>query len=82
MDKQDNQSHEEQQRILAIERYEDGEAPQSISSSLGRSKSWFYKWLERRRNGTTQWYVEHSRRPLGCPTGPPKRSKRLSSWCD
>ncbi len=66
MDEQKDKGQEEQQRIFALARYENGEAPQNIWSSLGRSKSWFYKWLKRRRSGDARWYAEQSRQPMGC----------------
>jgi len=31
----------------AIKRYETGETPKKIYQSLGKGKSWFFKWLKR-----------------------------------
>jgi hypothetical protein len=36
-----------QQRILAVERFLNGEKPESICASLSKSKAWLYKWIER-----------------------------------
>jgi transposase InsO family protein len=53
----DNEHEEERLRILAIERYETGEAAESIWISLGRSRRWFYKWLERSRSREEVWWT-------------------------
>jgi hypothetical protein len=34
-------------RILAVERFNNGESPGAICVSLGKSKSWLYKLIER-----------------------------------
>jgi len=57
---------EQKQRILATERYKNGEKPESICTSLGRSKVWLYKWIKRRTecNDNEGWSKDQSRRPL------------------
>jgi putative transposase len=50
------------ERVLAVERYRKGEPVEAICTSLRRSRSWFYKWLERAEQGQEEWYEEHSRR--------------------
>ena len=47
----------------AISRYEDGESPKQIYQSLGKSKRWFFKWLNRYKQGNDDWFQELSRRP-------------------
>jgi len=47
----------------AISRYEDGESPKQIYQSLGKSKKWFFKWLNRYKEGNENWWEELSRRP-------------------
>jgi len=37
----------EQERIHAVRRFRSGEKPETICSSLGRSRSWLYKWIQR-----------------------------------
>lgn len=54
---------EEQLRIKAIKRYLKGEASYSIYKDLNRSKSWFFKWLSRYKQGNHQWYKALSRVP-------------------
>ena len=36
-----------EERIIAIRRYVEGEAPSQIYTSLGRSPKWFFKWKRR-----------------------------------
>ena len=50
-------------RKQAISRYEDGESPKQIYQSLGKSKRWFFKWLNRYKEGNDDWWEELSRRP-------------------
>jgi putative transposase len=52
------------QRILAVKRFSDGESPGSICASLGKSKSWLYKWIERYLEHDDSWSENRSRRPL------------------
>lgn len=54
---------EEQLRIQAIARYVKGEKASNIYSDLGRSKSWFFKWFKRYREGGEPWYKTLSRAP-------------------
>ena len=54
---------EERLRIEAIKRYLSAEKPSSIYRSLGRSKSWFFKWFNRYQQRDRLWYKELSRAP-------------------
>jgi len=48
-------SKEEQRRVMAVQRFRNGEKPESICASLGRSKVWLYKWIKRReRHGNEE----------------------------
>ena len=53
-----------QHRILAIQRFRNSESPESICTSLGKSKSWLYKWIGRRLENDDSWSDSRSRRPL------------------
>lgn len=55
-------------RILAVKRFLNGEKPSSICVSLGRSRSWLYKWVNRYVDGDNSWSESQSRRPLSNPT--------------
>jgi len=77
MDKAKKQKEEEQRRILAVERLGNGEAPQAIWTSLGRSRAWFYKWVERGRRGEDGWFENVSRRPTECPRRTPREMEEI-----
>ena len=49
-------------RQLAVERAKDGEDHRAIWTSLRQSRSWFYKWLQRAREGGEDWFLD---RPPG-----------------
>jgi len=57
-----------QHRILAVERFKNGENPETICTSLGKSKSWLYKWIGRHLENDKSWNETRSRRPLSTPT--------------
>jgi len=52
-----------QQRILAVERFNNGESPESICTSLNKSRAWLYKWVSRYDDHNTSWSESRSRRP-------------------
>ena len=54
-------------RVLAVQRFKDGESPESICTSLGKSKFWLYKWVNRYIEGDSTWYEDRSCRPLVTP---------------
>ena len=54
-------------RALAVQRYKAGETPESICTSLGKSKFWLYKWVKRFDESDRLWLEDHSRRPLVTP---------------
>lgn len=51
-------------RILAVQRFRNGESPESICTSLGKSRFWLYKWVKRYDEGDVSWCDDRSRRPL------------------
>ncbi len=60
-----------QHRVLAVMRFKNGESPESICTSLGKSKSWLYKWIGRHLADNNAWSEAQSRRPLSTPTHTP-----------
>jgi putative transposase len=58
---------EEQIRQTAIDRFQKGESPKQIYSSLNRSKKWFFKWLKRYRSGEEFWFKDRCRAPKKSP---------------
>ncbi len=58
---------EEQGRIVAVNRYIEGERPSRIYETLEKSRKWFYKWINRYKNSTGRtkktWFKDESRVP-------------------
>lgn len=45
-----------QERIHAVRRFIAGEKPESICTSVGRSRSWLYKWASRYDQTDDPWW--------------------------
>ncbi|MEA3280948.1 MAG: helix-turn-helix domain-containing protein [Euryarchaeota archaeon] len=60
-------TEEEQKRINAVNRYQMGERPSKICESIGRSRVWLRKWIERYdnsdKNSKKDWFRDKSRAP-------------------
>jgi len=54
-------------REKAIKRYKNGEFPKDIYQSLGKSKTWFFKWLKRYKLDGKDWSKSQSRKPHKSP---------------
>jgi len=64
MNKKNNKNlNDEQLRRKAIELFEQNWKPSDIISTLGCSKTWFYKWRNRYQQQDETWYQEQSRAP-------------------
>ena len=59
--------NEKSLRELAIKRYENGEKPKAIYTSLNKTKPWFFKWLKRFQSGDPNWAEDRSRKPHNSP---------------
>jgi putative transposase len=66
-----------QQRLKAVQRFFDGEDPKDICESLGRSRSWLYKWVTRYAPDNSQWVEDQSRRPLSSPYRTPAEIEKI-----
>jgi transposase InsO family protein len=66
-----------QQRLKAVQRFFDGEDPMDICASLGRSRSWLYKWVTRYTTNNSQWVEDQSRRPLSSPYRTPAEIEKI-----
>jgi putative transposase len=66
-----------QQRLKAVQRFFDGEDPKDICASLGRSRSWLYKWVTRYAPDNSQWVEDQSRRPLSSPYRTPAEIEKI-----
>ena len=58
-------------RRMAIEQYLQGKEPVSIYRELGRTKPWFFKWLDRYQSGDKEWFEDQSRAPHNSPQETP-----------
>jgi hypothetical protein len=56
-----------QGRFGAVQRFFKGEDSGAICASLGRSRSWLYKWVARHPPDDPVWYEDRSRQPLLSP---------------
>ncbi len=54
----------QQERIWAVQRFRKSEKAESICASLGHSKAWLYKWVERYSEEDTSWSKSRPRCPL------------------
>ena len=66
-----------QHRILAVQRFKNGESPESICTSLGKSKFWLYKWVKRHNEEEASWCDDRSRRPLSTPNRTPAEIEEI-----
>ena len=66
-----------QERLEAVQRFFDGEDPKDICASLGRSRSWLYKWVTRYAPDNSQWVEDQSRRPLSSPYRTPAEIEKI-----
>jgi len=67
----------QQERIRAVRRFLNGEKPESICASLGRSKAWLYKWVERHIADDNSWSESQSKRPLSVTSRTPKEIEEI-----
>ncbi len=65
------------QRVSAVQRYLKGESPQSICSSLRKTKPWLYKWIARYIPDNPTWFEDQSRRPLCSPSRTPTEIEKI-----
>jgi putative transposase len=66
-----------QEKLKAVQRFFNGEEPLSICDSLGRSRSWLYKWVTRYATDDSLWFEDQSRRPLSSPNRTPAEIERI-----
>ena len=65
------------ERRLAVRRYQNGENPSSICTSLGQSRSWLYKWVSRFDPDDPAWCENHSTRPKSNPNWTPREIEEI-----
>jgi transposase InsO family protein len=67
----------QQERAWAVQRFLNGEKPESICASLGRSTSWLHKWVKRYRPDDPSWAQSQSRRPCTNPWRTPAEVEKI-----
>ena len=67
----------EKLRKKAIRRYLNGESPKEIYQSMGKGKTWFFKWLKRYKLDGDNWAKEHSRKPHQSPKKIDKETEQM-----
>ena len=55
------------ERAVAVQRFLQGEDPQAICASVGKSTRWLYKWVARHTPDNPAWCEDQSRKPLISP---------------
>ena len=60
-------NNDEKFRRWAVQRFISGESACCICASLGRSRSWLYKWVDRYDEHDPLWYQSRSRQPKHHP---------------
>lgn len=66
-----------QKRILAVQRFRNGESPEVICVSLGCSRAWLYKWVDRYSAEDSTWCDAQSRRPLVVTSRTPQEVEEI-----
>ncbi len=69
--------NEESLRKMAVQQFLQKRSPVSIYREIGRSKKWFFKWLQRFQSGDPEWYRDHSKVPHTQPHQTPKEMQNL-----
>jgi putative transposase len=65
------------QRLKAVQRFFNGKDPDEICASIGRSRSWLYKWVRRYAPDNSPWFDDRSRRPLSSPFRTPAEIEKI-----
>ncbi len=68
---------EESLRKMAVQQYLQERSPISIYNEMGRSKKWFFKWLQRYQTADPEWYRNHSKAPHTHPHQTPLEIQNL-----
>jgi transposase InsO family protein len=64
-------------RVLAVQRFNAGESPETICVSLGKSKFWLYKWVKRHSENDPLWFEDRPRKPLSTPHRTPTEIEEI-----
>ncbi len=65
------------ERAVAVQRFLQGEDPQAICASVGKSTRWLYKWVARHAPDDPAWCEDQSRKPLISPYRTPAEIEHI-----
>ena len=65
------------ERAVAVQRFLQGEDPQTICASVGKSTRWLYKWVARYTPDDPAWCEDQSREPLISPYRTPAEIEHI-----
>lgn len=65
------------ERTVAVQRFLQGEDPQTICASVGKSTRWLYKWVARHTPDDPAWCEDQSRKPLISPYRTPAEIEHI-----
>ena len=65
------------ERTVAVQRFLQGEDPQTICASVGKSTRWLYKWVARYTPDDPAWCEDQSREPLISPYRTPAEIEHI-----
>jgi len=65
------------ERTVAVQRFLQGEDPQTICASVGKSTRWLYKWVARYTPDDPAWCEDQSRKPLISPYRTPAEIEHI-----
>jgi len=65
------------ERAVAVQRFLQGEDPQTICASVGKSTRWLYKWVARYTPDDPAWCEDQSRKPLISPYRTPAEIEHI-----
>ena len=65
------------ERTVAVQRFLQGEDPQTICASVGKSTRWLYKWVARYTPDDPAWCEDQSRKPLISPCRTPAEIEHI-----
>lgn len=64
-------------RTVAVQKFLQGEDPQAICASVGKSTRWLYKWVARYTPDDPAWCEDQSRKPLTSPYRTPTEIEHI-----
>ena len=67
----------QKERAFAVQRFLDGERPQAICATIGKTTPWLYKWVKRYNPENPSWCHNQSRKPHTSPHRTSKETEEI-----